>query len=637
LSQSDAAVGIVVIGRNEAPNLASCLRSVAGYPLVYVDSGSSDASVPIAREHGAFVVDLTAPFSAARARNAGFRQLRLLDPGLEYVQFVDGDCKVLPGWIGCACDFLAEHAAAAVACGRLKERHVERSVYNLLCDMEWDRPAGPSLACGGNAMMRVSDLEAVGGFRDQLLAGEEPELCVRLRERGREIWRLDADMALHDANIEKFSQWWLRAARGGYGFAEISTLHRGSPCCIWAVETRRAIVWAGFLPAAIIAASFLTPWALSVFLIYPLQVLRLARRRGPWTRRAWVYGLFMTIGKFAELQGIVHYSASRPSMARVLPWESESNPLARTAIIIVNYRTAGLVINCLRSLLPEIGPDDRVVIVDNASGDDSVGRIGSWLAESDPSRRASVLSASANGGFAVGNNLGIRKIHARYYLLLNSDTLVRPGLLAALVAAADGDARTGLFGPRLEGADGDIQVSCFRKPTPFSEIIDAARSGPVTRILSRYEVPVHAADAGTKPDWISYACVLMRREALERAGLLDEGFFMYYEDVEHCHRVRRAGFGTRYVPVARVVHLHGGSSDVPQMTRLRKRLPPYFYRSRARYFWLVYGRTGLFMANLCWTLGRVISLLRELFGRESHVPVHKWLDIWNIGHSVFRR
>jgi GT2 family glycosyltransferase len=149
--------------------------------------------------------------------------------------------------------------------------------------------------------------------------------------------------------------------------------------------------------------------------------------------------------------------------------------------------------------------------------------------------------------------------------------------------------------------------------------------------MSRFEVPIRDADAGIEPDWISYASVLIRREVLVQAGLLDEGFFMYYEDIEHCHRVVRAGFGIRYVPEAHVVHLHGGSSAIPQMTRLRRRLPRYFYESRARYFRLVYGPTGLIMANLCWTLGRMVSLLRQLFGREAQVPQYKWLDIWRAG------
>jgi glycosyltransferase involved in cell wall biosynthesis len=198
-------IGVVVIGRNEGERLRKCLASVARQTgkVVYVDSGSTDNSVEIAESLGAVVVnlDMMRPFTAARARNEGFMRLREAAPDLAYVQFVDGDCEILPGWLEEAALFLDEHPDVAAVCGRLRERFPERSVYNMLCDIEWNTPVGEAKACGGNAMLRADALSQAGKYREDLIAGEEPELCVRLRASGWKIWRLAAEMALHDADM----------------------------------------------------------------------------------------------------------------------------------------------------------------------------------------------------------------------------------------------------------------------------------------------------------------------------------------------------------------------------------------------------------------------------------------------------
>ncbi|MEM9139196.1 MAG: glycosyltransferase, partial [Pseudomonadota bacterium] len=211
---SAVAVGAVIIGRNEGARLIRCLASVGSAAcMVYVDSGSTDGSVQAAREAGAEVVelDMDMPFTAARARNAGLARLREIG-AFDYVQFIDGDCELQPGWIALALAFLEEHPDVAVACGRRRERFPEASVYNRLCDHEWDTPVGEAKACGGDALMRMTALAAVGGYRDDLIAGEEPELCVRLRAAGWRVWRLDAEMTLHDADMHRFGQWWRRTA-----------------------------------------------------------------------------------------------------------------------------------------------------------------------------------------------------------------------------------------------------------------------------------------------------------------------------------------------------------------------------------------------------------------------------------------
>lgn len=315
-AETPPSVGVVVIGRNEGERLRLCLESLRGKApaIVYVDSGSTDASVDIARSLGVEVVglDMAIPFTAARARNEGFRRLRTLAPGMLFVQFVDGDCVVADGWLQHGADFLARHPEAAVACGRRRERFPERTVYNKLCDIEWNTPVGEAAACGGDAMMRAFAFEQVAGFRDDLIAGEEPELCVRLRARGWKIWRLDREMTLHDAAMTRFAQWWKRSVRGGHAFAEGAALHGRSPQRHWVRESRSAWLWGVGIPlATIVMALVFGPWMLCILLVYPLQVARLALRDRQSARETWWRAGFLVLGKFPEACGQVKYWRNR--------------------------------------------------------------------------------------------------------------------------------------------------------------------------------------------------------------------------------------------------------------------------------------------------------------------------------------
>ncbi len=309
-------IGVVVIGRNEGERLRKCLGSVVGRvgKVVYVDSGSTDGSVDMARALEVVVVelDMARPFTAARARNEGFRRLRELAPELAYVQFVDGDCEVVPGWLEKAALFLDENADVAAACGRLRERFPERSVYNMLCDIEWDTPVGETKACGGIAMMRVNVLERAGGYRDDLIAGEEPELCVRLRAAGWKIWRLSEEMALHDADMTRFRQWWKRTKRGGYAFAQGAYMHGAPPERHGVRQSRSAWIWGMGIPvltAGLVIS--LGVWGLAMLLIYPLQLIRLALRGTRSARANWWHAFFLVLGKFPEVLGQLNFMYNR--------------------------------------------------------------------------------------------------------------------------------------------------------------------------------------------------------------------------------------------------------------------------------------------------------------------------------------
>lgn len=297
-------VDAVVIGRNEGARLVACLAALQGRVrrLVYVDSGSSDGSVGAATLAGAEVValNMAQPFTAARARNAGLAVLA--DDPPEFVQLLDGDCELQPGWIDAALATFAAHPAAVVVCGRRRERFPNASVYNALADREWDTPVGPALACGGDALMRYAAVQAVGGYDASLIAGEEPDLCLRLRAKGGEVWRIDAEMTLHDAALTRFSQWWRRTVRAGHAFAEGSARHGSGH---WGAETRRALIWGAALPLAILGAGLVHPAGWLLALAYPAQVARLARRGG----LAWA--VFMVLGKFAEARGALGYYLTR--------------------------------------------------------------------------------------------------------------------------------------------------------------------------------------------------------------------------------------------------------------------------------------------------------------------------------------
>ncbi|MCT8330102.1 glycosyltransferase [Albidovulum sediminis] len=307
-------VAAVIIGRNEGARLVACLASVV--PLVvrtvYVDSGSTDDSVGEARRAGAEVIelDLSRPFTAARARNAGLAALRT-GPQVDLVQFIDGDCRLDPGWIGHALTFLARTPRAVAVCGRLHEVDVKASIYNRLCDWEWDTPVGRTDACGGIAMMRREGLAEVGGFREDLIAGEEPDLCQRLIARGGEVWRLDADMGFHDAAIYRFGQWWRRNVRAGHAFAEVGRLHPN----LYPAARRRMVFWGLGLPlAAVAGALWFPPAVLAVGALYAASAGRSTlrfRRRGFAPAQAAKAGALLTLSKFCNLQGAVLYLLRR--------------------------------------------------------------------------------------------------------------------------------------------------------------------------------------------------------------------------------------------------------------------------------------------------------------------------------------
>jgi GT2 family glycosyltransferase len=325
-------IAIVAIGRNEASRLSVCLDAALHerVQLVYVDSGSTDGSQALAHQRGVPVVELdpALPFTAARARNEGLAEVLRRTPGVEVVQFVDGDCELVAGWIARAARALASAPGVAAVCGRVRERERDRSIYNLLCDVEWGVLASNQRSCGGNAMVRTAAFQQVGGFDPTLIAGEEAELCIRLRARGWDISSLPDDMVLHDASMVRFGQWWRRALRTGWSYAEGAALHGASAERHALRENASIFFWGALLPIVVLGSAWATGGASLVLLggyaVLAVRIYLRSVRAGLAARVARLHALFTVVGKVPQAIGQGQFVLLRAlgSRRRVVDWRT---------------------------------------------------------------------------------------------------------------------------------------------------------------------------------------------------------------------------------------------------------------------------------------------------------------------------
>lgn len=313
-------VGFVIIGRNEGARLERCLASVLTHSnrVVYADSASSDGSVALAQRLGAKTVLLSddGRLSAARGRNAGYKELIAHFPECDAIQFLDGDCILQDGWIEKAVAFLQQHPEVAVVCGRRFEADPGASIYNARCDQEWNTPVGEATECGGDALVRRTAFDEVGGYRDDQRAGEEPEMTARMRAAGWKIWRIDALMTEHDAKILSLGQWWRRTQRGGFGYAQAWSVTKGLPQRLYAKQLRSALLWVVALPVAVIlvAALFREPLLLLALpAAYGLQLSRIAIRSGGSGK--WSNAALVLLGKIPEALGAARFFLTGASRA----------------------------------------------------------------------------------------------------------------------------------------------------------------------------------------------------------------------------------------------------------------------------------------------------------------------------------
>ena len=322
-------------------------------------------------------------------------------------------------------------------------------------------------------------------------------------------------------------------------------------------------------------------------------------------------------------------------------------------IVIVNYKSAELVLDCLRSLEDDVRSigDCRVSLTDCLSPDDSVARLRNGIDALGFAGWVDLRPLPRNGGFAYGNNEGIRPylsafgadaatspgVDPRYVLLLNPDTYIRPGAVRRLFEHLEQHPQAGIAGSRLEFPDGSPHRSAFRFPTISSEFEGGLRLGLVSRLLSQRLVAPPVSDHAMQTDWVCGASMMVRREVFERIGLLDDGFFMYYEEVDFCLRAHQAGWSCDYVPSSRVVHLCGQSSGiVTAADASRRRRPPYWFQSRRRYFVKNHGVLYAAVADLVHATGYALWRIRRALTGKPDLDPDRFLGDF-LRHSVLLR
>ena len=311
-------VGIVVIGRNEGERLRACLESLdtEKYPVVYVDSGSTDGSVNLALQLGAEAVelDMSTPFTAARARNAGYRKLLEKHPSVSLLQFIDGDCTLAPDWINAAAAAFGANPKLAAVNGHLQERHPEKTIYNKLCQLEWRSPAGIIKdygGFGGIAMIRADVLEKMGGYNPEVIAGEDSELGVRISLAGYQIEKLDHPMATHDANMRYFSQWWKRSVRAGHAIGQRAHINGDTEARDNIKEKKSTIFWGMILPLVIllglIPTKGLSLILLGGYVVLGYRIYKFRKSMGDTPEEAFLYARYNVLAKFANAIGLVKF------------------------------------------------------------------------------------------------------------------------------------------------------------------------------------------------------------------------------------------------------------------------------------------------------------------------------------------
>lgn len=314
-------VDVVLIGRNEGHRLVKSLASVVPQArrVIYVDSGSTDTSVAVAQDAGATVVnlDMSVPFTAARARNAGFEAVMAQDDPPEAVQFLDGDCTMIDGWLGAGFARLQADPDLGLVTGLQAELQRDLTIYNQLSDFEWKRPTGEIDACGGNMMVRVSAFQSVGGFNPTVIAAEDDEFCTRLRKAGWRLIRIAQDMSLHDGGHLRFEQWWKRAERTGHGFAQVGHMHPE----YFLRERQRGWVYGLVLPLVAVLGAAASPavplLVLGVYGFSYLRTLKGLHAKGLPPHEARLHAVFLTLSKFPNVIGMLRYHWRRLNHAQM--------------------------------------------------------------------------------------------------------------------------------------------------------------------------------------------------------------------------------------------------------------------------------------------------------------------------------
>lgn len=311
---------------------------------------------------------------------------------------------------------------------------------------------------------------------------------------------------------------------------------------------------------------------------------------------------------------------------------NQNGPTPSVLIAIVNYRTGGLVIDCLATLAAEIetNPRARVIVVDNASGDNSCQRIATAIQKRGWSSWAKLVISPVNGGFADGNNRAIAAdlrsgSSPDFVWLLNPDTRVRAGAIRTMTEFMRDHPRAGIAGTLLEERDGTPWPYAFRFPSLLGELERGAHLGPLSRLLRNHVVPLRMGSQPAQVDWVSGASMLIRAPLFDAIGMMDDRYFLYYEETDFCLQARRAGWECWYVPDARVLHIAGQSTGITGRQAIVRRMPTYWFESRRHYFVKNHGRLYAMAADLLWIAAHTTWRLRRRLQALADPDPHKLL------------
>ncbi len=313
----------------------------------------------------------------------------------------------------------------------------------------------------------------------------------------------------------------------------------------------------------------------------------------------------------------------------------------KTAVVIVNYKTPDLVIKCLETIGAEVmdSQDIKVFIGDAASGDGSVEKIKDFI-DAEGLNWAECYAIGENGGFAYGNNHVVRKFITpdsdfEFVHFLNPDTYIRPGAITTLIKFLTDHPRAAIVGSKLENPDGSARAYGFRFPAPWREFFRGAKVSALSKIFPTADIKIPDLNDTQQVDWVSGASFMIRRSALDQVGLMDDRYFLYFEETDLMYRVRECGFEIWHVASSRIVHIAGQATGIRADNPTPPRIPRYWFQSRYKFFRDHYGWHGAVLANLLFLLGNVVYRShRVLRLKPFNEPPYLWRDFIAYGFSA---
>ncbi len=316
---------------------------------------------------------------------------------------------------------------------------------------------------------------------------------------------------------------------------------------------------------------------------------------------------------------------------------------SRLLVVIVNYKSADLVCQSLEKVIPQLDNNlDFICIVDNDSQDNSVEVINHYISENNVENSVELIVSRINGGFSFGNNLAIRPSlnndnqTPEFFLLLNPDTLMSENAIEELIGFMHKNPNTGIAGSRLQEPDGTPQCSAFRFHTILSEIESSLRLGFVSRLLSQWKIAPEISSSAVQTDWVAGASMMIRSTVFKDVGLMDEDYFLYFEETDFCLQAKRKGWQCWYVPSSKVIHFVGKSTGIISGNAERPRRPSYWFEARQHYFIKNYGVFYTVIADICWGVGFAIWRFRRIIqGKPDVDPENMLFDFWR--NSIFFR